>query len=730
MANNTLLASDSFTSGSLAAGWGTIPVFAGNGMCQVVVGSPNTTEGKVVGNGYGQMWTGLTWPNDQVSEITVNFFTLSTNNSIYLFVRMQGGSDSGYMVNIFFNVSMQIQLSRRDSGANTVLASTTITVNSGDVFNFAAFGSGLHVYQNYARILYFADPTYPSGTPGYGQNAAVSLSNNRISSWRGYSGVQQDGVWTKQQVVIPALSGDLTSGNAGVYIPTQVLYEGNAQVLSGNVYKMWFGSNFGATSNILYAESTDGINWTRYGSPVIATQLGPAIFKSGSTYYMYTQSGTAFGTGNIQCYTSSNGISWALQNNNVIGLGAGGTWDSVQIFTFAPITQIGSTWYAAYGGTKFSAGPTTDQGSTGLATSSDLINWAKYSGNPVLSGWPSQAFYKVGGYWYTWVQQCQLGQGSAFAGLDPTEVVRYKSADLITWTNPVHSFHHSQFQEAVNANTGQCFVNSMINIGGKAYAYLNVDANDGATPQIYQIGLATAPTTIQGLVTQNEDAVSQVAADTFTRANGGLGSNWAIPTGGTGLQIASNLCEPAATTTHCGQYYVGTFNANQYSEITISNLASTNGFAYPIVRAQSGAVSWYEAPIQGPSDGTTAGTIAIYKMVSGVETALGPAGNIVYTPAVGDVFRLQVTTGSDGFPLLQLFQNGFLLATAQDYGNTFTTGNPGISQYGAAAVTDSKLSAWAGGNAAVIPSYSASGGNWNILWQAQHINVNENSGVY
>jgi hypothetical protein len=620
---------------------------------------------------------------------------------------MQPVADSGYMAVISYNLSQSSfiwQVFRRDAGSATSLGGGGlfhITVSTGDVFTFGAFGAGLHLYQNGKRLFYIADPTYTSGAPAYGQYTPTTLTHNQVSAWRGYSGVQKDGIWTKQAIVIPALAGDLTSGNAGTYIPTQVLYEGNAQLLSGNVYKMWFGSNFGATGKINYAESTDGINWTRRGSAVISGQLGPAIIKVSGTYYMYTQSSTAFGTGDFEVFTSTDGISWSLQNAHVISLGTAGQWDSSQMFTFAPIAKIGGTWYAAYSATKFAS----DLGSTGLATSTDLINWTKYGGNPVLNGWCGQAFYNVGGTWYTWTQNCQAGQGSAYPGLDPTEVIRYQSKDLITWTTPVHSVHHSQLQEAMNANTGQCFINCMINIGGKAYAYTNSDANDGGTPQVYQIGLATAPTTIENLVTAGEDAAQTVATDNFTRANGGLGSNWSTPTGGTGLQIASNLCEPSATSTHCGQYYSGaTFNADQYSEITISNLTDANGFAYPIVRVQPGAVSWYEAPIQGPSDGSTAGSTMIYKMVNGTETALGPLGGVTFTPSVGDVFRLQVTTGSDGFPLLQVFQNGFLIATAQDYGNTFTSGSPGISQYGT-VVTKSQLSAWAGGNAGVIPGY-------------------------
>ena len=723
MASNQLLASDNFASGSLAAGWGTMPVFP-SGMCQVVNAPPMVTEAKALSTTYGQMWTGISWPNDHICELTLQTFTADTNNSFYMFVRMQNAVDSGYMIVVSWSGTVwSISLIRRDAGVGTTLVGpqTVTAVSSGDVWQFAAMGAGLHVYQNGLRILYFIDATYASGRPGFGQFTPTALTHNQISSWRGYSGVQQDGVWQKRGIIIPALASDIGASNfAGTFIPTAVLYEGNAQVLSGTVYKMWFGSNFAATSNILYAESTDGINWTRYGSPVIATQLGPAIIKNAGTYYMYTQSGMAFGTGNIICYTSPDGITWTLQNSNVIALGTAGAWDSVQIFTFAPIAQIAGTWYAAYGGTKLTAGPTARQGSTGLATSVDLINWTKYGGNPVLTGWPTQAFVNVRGLWYGWFQECQLGQNSTAPGTDPTESVRYSSPDLITWSNPVHSVHHSQLHEAVNWNTGQCFINSMINIGGKTYAYLNSEPNDAVGPQVYQIGLAIAPTTIENLVNFREDGTQQISSDNFTQGTGSLpvkNPNWVTPTGVTALSIvAGNKVEPSATNVGCGALYTGgnPISAAQYSETTIAaNLINCS--INLIVRGQTGSDSGYQANILGPSDGTTARPVgAIIKRVSGAGTTLFqgplPAGNLAQMiTSVGDVIRFTVANGSDGLPVLSIFQNGFLLCQWQDYSNTYATGYPGIllaENVGGGA----QISSWAGGNSSVLPPYPPGSG--------------------
>jgi hypothetical protein len=66
MANNTLLASDSFTSGSLAAGWAAWP---GLSVGQVIVGSPNVVEANAILSGFpGIFMNASPVTNSQISS--------------------------------------------------------------------------------------------------------------------------------------------------------------------------------------------------------------------------------------------------------------------------------------------------------------------------------------------------------------------------------------------------------------------------------------------------------------------------------------------------------------------------------------------------------------------------------------------------------------------------------------------------------------------------------------
>ena len=710
--SNQLVASDNWASGSLSAGWSALPGFL---KCQVVGSSPYYTEPNTSSTQAGQVWTGTTFSNDQTSEFTIQTLTNEANTFAQLFVRVQtGASLSGYVVDLNHDTLIAYVY---NSGTPTQIGSTTVVAPaSGDVWAFSIAGSALSVYQNYKRVFYFYDATWTSGSPGFGQyTASATLSHTQIASWRGYSAVQQDGIWQKQGIVIPALAGDLpSSGTQGTFITTKILYEGNAQILSGTVYKIWFGAGGTAHPGIYYAESLDGINWTRNSAtvPVIAGQWGPAIIKVGSTYYLYTQPSASFGTGDFALYTSTNGITWTSVSSTVLALGSAGAWDSVAMYTFAPVTIISGTWYALYSATNSdSPAATALIGKMGLATSTDGINWTKYASNPVGNGWVTQATSQIGSLWYTWVQQCQLGQGNTIAaGLDPTETVRYSSPDLINWTKSAQSIHHSQLFEGVNTNTGQSFINSIIDVNGKAYAYTNSEPNDSAAPQVYQIGLAIASVSTAQLVKASEDGAQQIATDAFTSGSGSLDANWTLPTGGSALQIvAGPYVEPTVLLTAGVAVYTGaTFSPNQYSEVTIQTLGGVFQADYllPTVRMSTTALTFYQANIASPT-GTSDAALFVQKVVAGSGTQLGPT--ITVEPNVSDVWRLAVTTGNDGFPTLSVFQNGFLVLQVQDQSSTpILTGKPGMQAYAAFTLSNAQIGLWAGGNMDVIQNFQTS----------------------
>ena len=705
MANNQILAQDTFASGSLAAGWS--PAF---GLTAASVVSHLAQPGAATGVGFAQIWTGLTWPNDHASEFTIAALTAEASTQATLLVRYQTGSASGYLAQLVNGTAL---IFREDSGSFTQLGATVtgLTIAAGDIWVFQAAGAVLNLYQNGNRVAYRADTTYTSGAPGFLQSSITAVAHSKVGSWRGYNAVQQDGIWQKQGIVVPAIASDLTSSGFGAF-QASVMQDVNAQILSGTVYKMWFTGGGATTSNIYYAESTDGIAWTRRATAVLAGWSNGQVIKSGSTYYMYAQAAAAQGSGNIALYTSSDGIVWAQQSTTILAKGAGGAWDATGFYVLASPVLFNGIWYMLYVG---SAAGSLGLFKMGVATSTDLLNWTKSASNPVLSNASAACTPQfVNGKWYLWVTAGPSSPqwSGAAQNYDPTEGVRYQSADLITWTNPVHSAHHSQLFESVNTSTGQFAPSSIIDVNGRAYMYSISSPGDNRTPQDYQIGLAIAPVNIATLAGVNEDGVSQVATDAFTSGIGGLSANWTTPTGASNIQIvAGNKAEPTSTAVVCAAAYTGaSFSADQYSEITIAALTDANSLEYPLVRCQTGAQTWYRVNYQGPAGSLVPSDISIGKVVNGAATNLGPFQAI--TPVLGDVIRLSVVGN-----VLSVFQNGTLVQQVVDQTNSpIATGNPGMLVFNSTTITNSQISLWAGGNAGLFLSSSLIG-----LTQAQAI---------
>lgn len=113
--------------------------------------------------------------------------------------------------------------------------------------------------------------------------------------------------------------------------------------------------------------------------------------------------------------------------------------------------------------------------------------------------------------------------------------------------------------------------------------------------------------------------------------------------------------------------------------------------------------SYYFGAAIGPTGGSPGNHLQIYKRANGTNILLGPTA--LATIQVGDVIRLSVSIGSDGFPSLTLYQNGWSVLQVEDYSNQVTSGNPGMSLNAGTAVTNAQVSLWNGGNANVIPAY-------------------------
>jgi hypothetical protein len=706
VANNTLLASDNFASGSLAAGWAAA---FGGAKCNVAGSNPYYTEPNGVSSTSGQIWTALTWPNDHASEITIGpTFTQEANTFIDMMVRIQAAGTASWNGYYAALSNGTINIYKVVNGTpGSALKTASATMAAGDLWVFQAAGSCLSLYQNGKRIAYTYDATYTGGYPGYAQYSATAVAHSTVSSWRGYSCVQQDGIWAKQGITISAPSGNLPAGVFGMTPPIR----GAAQILSGTVYKCWFsGGPLSASGGTYYAESTDALNWTAHSGQVLAGYLGPGIIQNGNTFYMYAQAGGQFGTGDFIVFTSTDGITWGAGHDTGIGLGAGSTWDSKTIYAFLPVAIINGTWYALYGGTNDISVEPSYIGKTGLATSTDGLNWTKYASNPIANGWPQQCIINVSGMWYLWVLQAQLGQGNSLhQGDSPAEGVRLKAPSLTgPWTVDCHSIRHAQMFEAVNATTGQLFPSGVIDVGGRAYMYAGAQPNDAASPQIYQMEVMIGPTTIEQIITKPENALQQKAADPFTRGAGGLGSNWTTPTGLTALQIASSgVVEASVINTSCFEIYTATaFTDNQYSEITVGALSASTAFVFPIVRQSATANTRYGVNVVGPTGTIQTTAVAIYRTVTGTPVQVGTS-SAGFTVGVNDRLRLEVINGSHGYPILSFYQNDFLILSVEDISSSaiLSGGYPGFGQ-NAATLANSQVTNWTGGNAAVIPSYT------------------------
>jgi hypothetical protein len=618
----------------------------------------------------------------------------SASSAVTLQVRATGsGSLSGYQCNISATPTNTLAVYRFTAGSFVQLGSTVtgLTISSGDVFSLTAAGPSLIVYQNYKLIFFWVDTTFTSGSPGFGQTPFTNVANSKIFSWRGYNCVQQDGIW--QKLGTPAgfypISTDINTGvsfvNSGVDSASIVLHEGNAQILSGTVYKMWFGT----ASGIQYSESSDGLSWTRYGSTVIAGFSFPQVIKVAGTYYLYAQSNTvAAGQGAITAFTSTDGINWTNHGSTGITVGTAGQWDVNAVYLFSPVyVDGGGTWWALYSG----VGNSNTTFAMGIANSTDGLTWTKRGGNPVVNSVWASVPYLINGSWYLWSDGVPPGIAS---GLNPTQGLRSKSADLITWTNQVVSIKNTQLAEGVNSTTSFAYPNSLVEINGKTYMYYeggpsNTASNTGTSWNMY---VAVVNATMAQIVTRNEDALQQTATDDFGTP-GALAAPWVTATGFTALQvIAGGKVEPTATATNCAAVYAGTFSNDQYSSAKLLAAVGNSDFSLWL-RANSVVNTKYQLNVAGPA-GTLANHCQIFSIVNGTATAIGPV--VPITPQVNDIWTFSVIGN-----VLSAFQNGWLILQVEDVNNSITSGNPGILLLSPVAVTDSQIGQFRAGNANV-----------------------------
>ena len=182
-------------------------------------------------------------------------------------------------------------------------------------------------------------------------------------------------VWTQTSWTPYAGNPLLTGGT----LDPSVIFDSVAQK-----YSLWFVTPAGAVRE---GSSSDGFAWTVADTPALLSgsagsydQLitSVSVVKSQGLYFMYY---TAYGpsdSSTIGLATAIDGVHWKKhQNSPVLRPGGVATWEYPKV-TGARVTVANGTFYMMYSGSN---GTYQD---AGLATSADGLTWVRCPANPLL----------------------------------------------------------------------------------------------------------------------------------------------------------------------------------------------------------------------------------------------------------------------------------------------------------------------------------------------------------
>lgn len=194
-------------------------------------------------------------------------------------------------------------------------------------------------------------------------------------------------------------------------------------MINGIVYLYYSAVCTTCDRSICLATSKDGIHFNKFEkNPIIIGGGSEIVVKDGKFYLYYWQPARRGSGFEIHLSTSRDGLHFKKASSDpVLPVGQEGSWDSHTVET-PRIFKEKNLYYMIYcGSDRHDDYPSY----AGLATSSDLIHWEKYEGNPIFSRgeageWDEGAIWfttveKINDIYYMWYE----GYGGATARWQP-----------------------------------------------------------------------------------------------------------------------------------------------------------------------------------------------------------------------------------------------------------------------------------------------------------------------
>jgi beta-xylosidase len=226
-------------------------------------------------------------------------------------------------------------------------------------------------------------------------------------SWRPQKGIayceSMDGIkWSEPLLVLPAIPD--SQWEAGeVNRPCVIKEKG--------IYRMWYSGQVspyqpGGVSVICYAESTDGIAWSRFPEPVLAHSqewenhaiMCPHVLydEEEGIYKMWYSAGDNHEPHSIGYAISLDGLDWKVNSGNpILSKNPDNLWEQHKVVA-SHVIKLDGYYYMFYVGHFHE-----ERGSIGLARSKNgMTDWEPHPQNPLIStsattgAWDSLSIYK------------------------------------------------------------------------------------------------------------------------------------------------------------------------------------------------------------------------------------------------------------------------------------------------------------------------------------------------